>query len=784
MVDKTDSVVVSFESRFARWVVARRWFVIIASLILVGVAAFGATFLTLSTNYRVFFDHEDPHLQAFESLEETYGKNQDVLFVMEPGDGNALSEHALSATIWLTERAWQTPYSTRVDSISNFSHTTTEDDELHVDDLVTPDVLENPDELSRIREIALTEPRLIGRLLSQDGSVSATLVTVSLPDEDRLAGISEVTEFARNLAAEVENAFDGIDIRVVGTVLIDHEFTVAAVSGQTTALILSLSIMSLILAVLTRRIGYVIATGIVMLLSVAVSMGLGGAVGLTFSSSTAPAPTMVLMIAVANCVHILVTTQQRLTAGDTVFAAVEESLRVNLRPVFLASVTTAIGFMALNFSEVPPHRHLGTFVSFGIMASFFLSVTFLPALLCLLSGRSSSSTRNQELLMTMIGNFVIKHRRMLLIGCTAVVLAFATLIPRNELNDVLPEYFGEDLEFRQDLNFLDERISGNTILQYSLVSPDGIADPKFLSDASAFAEWFRSQPNIRNVSIITDTLRQINKTMHDDDPNAYQLPETRELAAQYLLLYEFSVPFGLDLNNQISSDNASTRMVVTARTLSSRDVLSLNRRAIQWLEENGPSIAQADGTGIAMLFAYIGQRNSESMLVGTIVVLLTISIILLLTFRSILLGLVSLVPNFVPAILGFGIWGLFDGQIGTILTVVVAMTIGIVVDDTVHFLSKYRRARTELGQDPEQSIIYAFQTVGRSIFTTTMVLVAGFLILLMSDFVPTAQVGLLTAIIVAAAMVFDFLLLPPLLIVSERFTRAQPSDAVSDQQSI
>ncbi len=746
---------------------------------MVGAVAFGARSLTLSTNYRIFFDPGNPQLLALESLESTYGKSDHVLFVIAPENGDALSEQALTAATWLTGQAWQTPYSTRVDSITNFQHTTASGDELSVRNLVDPATLDNGQERLRIRATALADPRLSGRLLSADGAVSVVFVTISLPEENEAAAIPGIAQFAHNLASEAENRFPGIDLRVVGSVMIHHVFAQAALTSQKIFLPASLAIMILALAVLTRRWAGVLATGLVMVLSVVVSLGLGGWVGLPFSPPVAPAPTIVLMIVVANSVHLLVTLQQRLQAGDSKHDAIRESVRANLFPVFLASLTTTLGFLAMNFAEAPPHRHLGSFVAFGIVASFILSVTFLPALLSLLPMRAPASaayatTPGHDPVMNRVAQFVIQYQKTLLFGSIAVVFAFAAIIPRNELNDVLVHFFDESTGFRQDMDFLDKHLGGNTVIEYSLVSPNGIAEPEFLQDVSDFARWYQTQPEVRHVSVITDTFHKINQSMHGDDPNAYRLPASQNLAAQYLLLYELSLPFGLDLNNQISADKLSTRMTVTASALSSRELLALNHRAQQWLDNNPTQIVRADGSGAALLFAHIGQRSIESMLLGSVIILFGISVILVAAFRSIRLGLVSLVPNFVPAVVGFGMWGLISGEIGASLSVVVAMTLGIVVDDTVHFLSKYQRARREFGYTPEQAVFFAFQTIGRAVFTTTIVLVAGFLILLLSPFIPTAQVGLLTALIIGLALVFDFLLLPPLLIAIERRERPAP----------
>ena len=760
----------NFETRYANWVIGARWPIIAVALVLVAVAAAGSYFLKFSTNYRVFFSEDNPQLLALEALENTYGKTENVLFMIVPPDGNATSELALSAAVWLTESAWQTPYSRRVDSIANFQHTTADGDDLLVRNLVEPAELGDPRARARIRATALADPRLAGSVLARDGGVSAVVVTIELPEEEQAAKVTEIAEFSLDIAEQTEQRFPAIDIRVVGTVMINHTFSEASIDSQKVFLPASLAIMALVLGILTRSLATVATTGLVIVFSILASMGLGGWVGLPFTPPTAPAPTIVLMIVVANCVHLLVTLQQHMRAGDTKHAAIVESLRINLHPMFLASVTTALGFLTMNFSEVPPYRHLGNFVAFGIAASFLLSITFLPALLSLLPMRVPAARRREDPKLAALANFVVRRRRILLWGSMPVVLAMLAAIPRNELNDVVVHFFNKSVEFRQDTDFLDERLSGNTVLEYSLSASEshGISDPAFLADVSSFAEWYHQQPETRHVEVITDTFRQLNKSMHGDDPAAYRLPEGRDLAAQYLLLYELSLPQGLDLNNRIDTARSATRMTVTATTLPSREVLELNARAEAWLESNASNISHVSSSGPALLFAHIGQRNIRAMLVGTAVALLGISLVLLVALRSLRLGLLSIVPNFVPAIMGFGVWGLMVGQVGLALSVVVAMTIGIVVDDTVHFLSKYRRARRERGHGTDDAVRFAFQKAGPALVTTTIVLVAGFLILVFSPFIPTAQVGLLTAMIIAFALVADLLLLPPLLMALDR----------------
>ena len=774
MASEPNNTSQGFEVRFGKWVIAARWPITIISLILTALAVSGNVFLETATSYRAFFEKDNPQYQALESLENIYGRNDSVVFLVVPEDRDFASEQSLAAVVWLTDRAWQTPYSTRVDSIANFQHTTAKGDDLFVRNLVDPQKLNSAQERSWIRKTALAEPRLAGNLVARDGTVSAVGITVQLSEENSLFEGSEVAKFAYSLAAEAEEKFPGIDLRLVGSIIINDTLSNATIDSQITFLSVSLPIMALTLGILIRGVVGVMTTGLVIIFSVLAAIGIGGWAGLPFTPSTAPATTIVLMISIAGCVHLLVTLMQRLQAGDSKNTAIIESLRINLYPMFLASLTTALGFLSMNFSEVPPYRHLGMFVTFGVGVSFLLTVTFLPALLSLLPMRTPAARQEKHVVMAAIAEFVIRHRTHVLWSSMAVVLVLLAAIPRNELNDVLVYFFDESIELRQDVDFMDEHLSGNTVLEYSITSsgPEGIVDPAFLADLSAFADWYRAQPETRHVMVISDTFRQLNKSMHGDDPAAYHLPARRDLAAQYLLLYELSLPLGLDLNNQINVSKSATRMTVTAKTLSSKEIVELNERAAAWLNNNAPHFTQAESAGVALMFAHIGLRNIKAMLLGITLALIGISILLIVALRSIRLGLVSLVPNLVPSAMGFGVWALTVGEVGLILSVVMAMTIGIVVDDTVYFLSKYLKARRKYNSTTEDAVRYAFRRVGRALVTTSAVLVAGFLTLVLSPFVPNVQVGLLIAMIITFALIADFLLLPTLLMALDRRPRS------------
>jgi hypothetical protein len=538
---------------------------------------------------------------------------------------------------------------------------------------------------------------------------------------------------------------------------------------------ISFGLMLLTLALMIRGVSGTIATMFVILLSILTAMGLGGHIGFPITPPSASAPTIILTVAIANSVHILVSMLHEMRLGREKKDAIVESLRINMQPVFLASFTTALGFLSMNFSDVPPFQHLGNMVSMGVTASFFLAVAFLPAVMTLLPVRVRHRGNDDSHVMARFGEFVVRQRRALIWGMAAVVVILVASVPRNELNDVFVHYFDKSVPFRQDADFMTENLSGLYIIDYSLDSgePGGISDPAFLREVGAFADWYRAQPETIHVNTLSDTLHRLNKNMHGDDAQWYRLPEARDLAAQYLLLYEMSLPYGLDLNNQINVGKSSTRFTATLQTLSSNQLIALEQRAAEWLKTNAPHIKQADGSGPSVMFAHIGKRNIVSMLGGTTVALVLISLTLIIALRSIKMGLVSMIPNLVPAAMGFGLWGLLVGEVGLGLSVVAGMTLGIVVDDTVHFLSKYTRARREKGLNSEDAVRYAFRSVGMALLTTSVVLVVGFLVLALSSFKLNSGMGLLTAIVIVFALAADFLLLPPLLMKIEEKRHAK-----------
>ena len=749
---------------FGNWVIRFRWLIIPTTLLFVFVVAKGTGFLGFATDYRVFFSKDNPQLVAFETLQNTYTKNDNVMFAVEPKDGNVFTRETLAIIEEITRASWKIPYSLRVDSITNFQYTWAEGDDLVVQDLVENAESFTDEQLKKVQEVALAEPLLLNRLITKKTDITGINTTINTPNESP-AEIPEVVAFVREMRDKFQEKYPDINIYLTGVVFMDNAFNEAGEGDMKSLVPIMYGVVLIIMVFALRTFWGTFTTILIMAFSILSGMGLAGWSGILLTPISANAPTIILTLAVADSIHILVTLFYEMRHGKSKYEAIRESLRVNHQPVFITSITTAIGFLSLNFSDSPPFRDLGNIVAMGVMFAYIYSVLFLPAMISVLPLRVKAASSSQNGLIENLGDWVILNRKSLFWGMMGAIILLSVQIPRIELNEKFNEYFDTRYQFRIDNDYVIDHLTGFESIEYSLKAGEsgGVSNPAYLKKLDEFAEWYRKQPGVMYVGTLTDTMKRLNKNMHGDDEAFYRLPEERDLSAQYLLLYELSLPFGLDLNNQINIDKSSTRFTVILESVSTQTALSLEASAQEWLQKNAPPEMASHGASPLIMFSHIAKRNIESMMTGTLLALLLISAILVGVLKSFKLGGISTVPNLAPVFMTFGIWALFVGHIGLAVSVVAPVALGIIVDDTVHFLSKYRRARQELGKSAEEAVRYSFHTVGTALFLTSIILVCGFFVLTFSGFRMNVNLGFMTTLAILCALIADFLFLPTLL---------------------
>lgn len=762
-------LVKDFNDAVAAWLVANRKWLLVVSVVLLGALGYGGKNLYFESDYKIFFKPDNPQLIAYQNIQNTFAKDDGMTFVIAPDDGDVFTNDTLELVHDLTEFGWQLPNSSRVDSLTNYQHTYAEGDDLIVIDLVEDPVGATAEQRAEARRVALAEPILRNNMVSDTGHVTAVQVTFEMSD-DRLeyeAETNELVKLSREKRDQLEAMYPGHTIYLMGVLIVNTAFNENSIEDMST-LIPAMYVLTLVLLlVFFRSWASVLTTMTIVGMSTIAAEGAAGWLGIPLNQVNISAPVVIMTLAVCDSVHLLILYLRNLGRGMDKATAMTKTLSVNMQPVFLTSFTTAIGFLSLNFADSPPIAEMGNVCALGVIAAWLFTLTVLPGLMMMLpaKGRADNTGEGQsEDGLQKLAGAIISHPTKFLIGSVSVALVLIAGMPRNELNDNTIQYFHEGVPFRTAADFMQQNLTGfdNIMYELSCGEENCVNEPDFLAKVDAFADWYNARPETTHVDVFTRTMKRLNRVMNNDDPAYYRIPETRDLAAQYHLLYELSLPFGLDLGNQMSFDKSALRLNVRIADQSAQQIIDLETAAQAWFDENAPEL-KTDGSSISLMFSHIGQRTIYSMLSGSGLAIFLISATLILALRSFKFGVLSLIPNAFPAAMAFGIWGYTMGYINMAIAAVFSITLGIVVDDTVHFLSKYLRARRMGGKSTEEAIRYAFDTVGAALMVTSIALAAGFAVLGLSDFDVNSSMGNMVAMTIMLAVIFDLLFLPALL---------------------
>ncbi|OUR96010.1 hypothetical protein A9Q81_13050 [Gammaproteobacteria bacterium 42_54_T18] len=741
------------------------WILVIA-LLLAGLLTHTKQFTEIQyhSGPYLYFTDDNADFQTLQQMESRYAPDTSLIFVFAPNEGDIFTTESLKAIEEITETAWTLPYVSRVDSISNFQHTKINGDTLSTDYLYTQAETLSNDDLQKIKHIALNEKALLRQTISTSGNVAAIIATVNI-DEAQTQAL-EIMPLANEAADKLRLKYPGGKIMFLGDVPIAAATNTATLDTFTKTSPIAMTLVLICLIILLRNAYSIIVTQLVIVLSIGLAFCIFMLLGCMLSPISAGASPIILTLAVADCVHILVSYQQQCSLNKNKQEAMMESLRLNFSPIWLTSITTGIGFLMMNFAESPPFHDLGNAVFIGVMLGFCLSVSLLPAIMMLLPRPNYQFGNSQIRYMKNLAQFTIKQRKKLLWGMSITVALLISFIPMNRVNDILTEYFDESFDVRRALDFYVTNMGGLQRLQFVVPAQGvgGIAEPEYLKHLDKLIHWVEAQPKVSHARSFVDVVKRLNRSLHEGDQAYYSIPDNRELIAQYILLYELGLPFGLGLDTQVDMNKSETKLEIVFERIHSDEIVMLRNAINQWIRTNWPDYMQASATGMDSLFSDITFANVHSMIIGTIIALTLVSALLIVSLGSVRYGLLSLLPNLLPAAMTFGVWGIISGEVGLVVSIITCMTLGIIIDDTVHFLSKYVRAKREQNLNTEQAVTFAFETVGIALIATSIILVANFGVMGFSHYYPNAATGILTSMTITFALVIHFLFFVPLLL--------------------
>lgn len=727
-----------------------------------------ANFETTS-NPRAVFSPADTTFKKFEDFEAKYGTKDLLIFIVQAKNENLLDRHGLAALTYLSDKAWSLPKSLSVDSIIDYNYTQVDGDTIFTEPLFSGFDQLSDDELNKRRAYALNETELVNNLVSKKGHVAAVSVLVKL--ENRKEDAIFISSQARDLVERFQANYPDYNIYLAGPVAFADAMTRASEEALGKILPLGALVAFLVLGIVFRSFALTLFSLLVIIASSIAAMGVGTAVGIVFQPLSSYAPAIILTVGLADSVHIILglnggTQKKEWTKQEIVHRSVKQ----NYQPILLTSLTTAVGFLFLLQSESPPIQDLGVVVAIGVLFAFYFSLVLLPSLLVLLPKKTllyEHSTARATLVR--LSYWVYQNKSKLLAINITLVIGLVFFSGQNRINDVWIEYFKEGHDIREAYEFMGAELTGLHRFYFSMPAGDigGISNPEYLQELNKFRHWLLQQEEVETVNTFSDMIKKINRQMHSGEDEFYDLPNNAPLISQYLLLYELSLPAGKGIENTMTMDRDESFFSVVVKQSSSKTIAEVVQRTENWMSENLPSYMQAEATGLDIMFARVAIDNSRAMLIGTFQALIVISLLLILGLRSLKLGIISFIPNLVPILVAFGVWGLIDANVGLSTSIVACLTMGIIVDDTVHLITKYQRLRTE-GCKVQQALEISFSQVGLAIIITSVVLILNFGIFVFSSFYPSSSLGVLTSITILAALLVDLFLFVPVLLMLEK----------------
>jgi hypothetical protein len=741
------------------------------AIILVFICALGLPHIVVHGNVEAMLDKNDPLLLQLHAIEDEFTENHSVSIGVVSDHSTVFSKSTLSMLMALTEDAWKIPYTYRVDSITNFQHTQVDVHNLNIGDMFTSEIIKDGAAFLTSKQAALTLPETVNQLVSANEKMTALHISFVLNGTDSYdEKVAEIMLYIEKILKPYRSDYPNLEFILSGKIAIDFGIQQYIAQDGITLIPLMLLLMAVVLMLLLRSVSATFGTVLIVSLTGITTMGLVGWFHIHLDSASALSPIVIMTLAIADSVHINSGVVSGLNQGMDKREAILYSLKQNVLPIFLTSLTTVLGVITFVFTDLPSIQSLGLIISLGVAIAFVFSVTLLPAVLVLLPIRQNTSNK-RFVFLAPFAQFIILHHKKILLPTVLLCALVASLAPQNELNESPELFFKPATPEKLAIDKMNAYMAGTSTIDFALYTdvPGGIASADFLAQLELFTQWLKTQPGVGHVKTLSDTFKQLNKNMHADDQAWYKQPETQELAAQYLLLYEMSLPFGLDLTNQVNLDKSGVRITVTTKHLHAAQKLALKYEALDWWEQKNSSVRVVPTGHATIMDQFVIERFMPDMLRGGLIAIAMVSLVLLVVFRSWKLGLIGMLANIVPVAMGYGIWSQINGIANFAVMSVAGICLGVVVDFAVHFLTKYQMARLN-GNTAEGAIRYAFDKIGYPLWTTTLVLVCGFWVLALSAITLNAALGMLTGIIMLLALLFDFIVLPCILLTFDRAT--------------
>ena len=754
--------------------------------------------IKMDTSTEGFMHDDDPVLLTYNSFREQFGRDERIVLAIK--DDNIFSIDFLTKLKDLhKELENKVPYVEDVTSLYNVRNTRGDGDKLITDDLLEPFPTTDK-EIADIKKRAMESHFYKDLLISQDGKMTTVIIETDAYSHVGLKKVSVEDEFndgfddasTQNSVVKKEFLTDqenhellesvatiankyrakGLEIYVAGSPVVNNELKAQMKADMQKFMRITFLIILVFLFLVFKRLSAVFYPLLVILLSLITTVGTMAWAGVAFKLPTQIVPSLLLAVSVGATVHILSIFFDQFNKTGNKKEALSYTLGHSGLAIAMTSITTAIGVGSFSGSAVAPISDLGIFASLGVMVSLLLTLTLLPALLSItkLKPKEQAKAGRVDDFMKKMALIPVKHTKSVLIVGSIIVAISLVAATQVKLSHNPLNWFQPDNINRISTNVIDKQMNGTVTIEVVVDTgkENGWIDPikleklnQFSSKVEAYQDEFT---HVGKVISLATIVKETNRALHENREEFYTIPKDGDLVSQELLLFENSGSDDLEdvIDSQFSKARITLKLPWTD-TIEAVQVLDfVKAEAKKTFAED-----KVETTGMIPLLINTFSQAVYSSVESYILAAIAITFMMMLILGSTRLGLISMIPNLTPIVMGMFIMYVFDMPLDMFTLLIGSIAIGLAVDDTIHFMHNFKRYYLE-SQDVQLAMEQTFFTTGKAMIITTLVLSFGFYAYMAANMISVQNFGILTGSVIIFALLSDLLLAPALMVVAAK----------------
>ncbi len=753
-------------NKFILFIINFRWAIAILIPLITIVLGAQLKNIQFDGKYRIWFAEDSTSIINYDKFRAIFGNDDSIIITFNDKNG-IFNKKALNVINRLTQKLWQTKYIARVDSLTNYQYVHANNeapDEIIVENFIDDIESLTQKDLLEKEKIALSEDMLINRIISDDGKTTMIVGRLTPRAGDTLGASAAIMKLVNSYIDDEQNT--SYTFHLAGGPALNTTFSSLGKYDATTFTPIAIAIAMLLLWIIFRRISGMLLSISVVVFTFVIVLATQVLLGFKLNNFTANMPIFIIAIGIADAMHIfwiyLIGRKKGLSNYEGIYYSVEK----NFLPIFLTSATTAVGFASLGISEIIPIKTLGIATANAAILAFIITILFVPAVLAIVNPKikitskniQENNEKNHSSISSRYANFIMKHDTKILIATIVLSVAIGFGLTKIKVDSNTVRYLREDVAFRQSVNFIQSNLTGP--MTYEIVvnsmKKDGIKEVEFMNYVEKFSNEFKAKYlDVRHATSLVDVVKKFAEVMNGKK----EIPNDKNLIAQYLLLYSLSLPQGMEINDKMDVDEQLLRLSVSMNVVDT----SLDLEMIKWAEEwwiNTPYTASVNGQTV--MFAHMQYDVTSTLIESIVLAISVVTIMMFFIFKNIRMVPLFIIPNILPIVLVVGVMGWLGMNIDIGVAISGAIIIGVAVDDTIHFLIKYKEARLK-GYNFHDSLIYIMKYAGLAIIFTTIILSCAFAIFSFSQFMPNVNFGIVIAIALIIAVVVDLIVVPAVL---------------------